>query len=240
MRVSGQLPRACRTGQSVRSHAHYRHSSDPARIRRYVPFREEGGRRQCGRPWWPASGCPRAVSLLQPDPALPPGAAHPRPGLASRSARMRGSPASFLWTRSQGRRSKTGRQLAAVEIQKVRRKIARHAAFTAAVEHLRRRRHHHHALRTGQRPVGGHLQPGRSRLTCPYPKMMLATCETDAHACMRRRPAQRRVPVNWKSGRPSRALPTDYPRHPIPTPSDSPARLHPPLSDFPDGRCLRS
>jgi hypothetical protein len=39
----------------------------------------------------------------------------------------------FLWTRSQGRRKRTGRQLAAAEVEKVRREIARHAEFTAAV-----------------------------------------------------------------------------------------------------------
>ena len=39
----------------------------------------------------------------------------------------------FLWTRSQGRRKRVGRQLAAGEVEKVRREIARHAEFTAAV-----------------------------------------------------------------------------------------------------------
>jgi len=39
----------------------------------------------------------------------------------------------FLWTRSEGRRKRIGRQLAAAEVEKVRREIARHAEFTAAV-----------------------------------------------------------------------------------------------------------
>ena len=39
----------------------------------------------------------------------------------------------FLWTRSEGRRKRVGRQLAAGEVEKVRREIARHAEFTAAV-----------------------------------------------------------------------------------------------------------
>jgi hypothetical protein len=42
----------------------------------------------------------------------------------------------FLWTRSQGRRKRIGRQLAAAEVDKVRREIARHAEFTAAVEQI--------------------------------------------------------------------------------------------------------
>jgi hypothetical protein len=39
----------------------------------------------------------------------------------------------FLWTRSQGRRKRVGRQLAAAEVRKVRREIARHAEFMATV-----------------------------------------------------------------------------------------------------------
>ena len=39
----------------------------------------------------------------------------------------------FLWTRSQGRHKRVGRQLAAGEADKVRREIARHAEFTATV-----------------------------------------------------------------------------------------------------------
>jgi Family of unknown function (DUF6788) len=42
----------------------------------------------------------------------------------------------FLWTRSEGRRKRIGRQLAAAEVEKVRREIARHAEFTAAVERI--------------------------------------------------------------------------------------------------------
>jgi len=39
----------------------------------------------------------------------------------------------FLWTRSEGRRKRVGRQLAAAEVEKVRREVARHAEFTATV-----------------------------------------------------------------------------------------------------------
>jgi hypothetical protein len=42
----------------------------------------------------------------------------------------------FLWTRSQGRRKRVGRQLSAGEVEKVRREIARHAEFTAVVEQI--------------------------------------------------------------------------------------------------------
>ena len=42
----------------------------------------------------------------------------------------------FLWTRSEGRRKRVGRQLAAGEVEKVRREIGRHAEFTAAVEQI--------------------------------------------------------------------------------------------------------
>jgi hypothetical protein len=42
----------------------------------------------------------------------------------------------LLWTRSEGRRKRVGRQLAAAEVEKVRREIARHAEFTAAVEQI--------------------------------------------------------------------------------------------------------
>ena len=43
----------------------------------------------------------------------------------------RGHGPRFLWTRSEGRRKRVGRQLAAVEVTKVRRELARHAEFTA-------------------------------------------------------------------------------------------------------------
>jgi hypothetical protein len=42
----------------------------------------------------------------------------------------------FLWTRSEGRRKRIGRQLAAAEVEKVRREIARHVEFAAAVEQI--------------------------------------------------------------------------------------------------------
>jgi hypothetical protein len=42
----------------------------------------------------------------------------------------------FLWTRSEGRRKRIGRQLAAGEVEKVRTEIARHAEFTATVEQI--------------------------------------------------------------------------------------------------------
>ncbi|MGH3277700.1 MAG: DUF6788 family protein [Trebonia sp.] len=42
----------------------------------------------------------------------------------------------FLWTRSAGRRKTVGRQLAAGEVEKVRREVARHAESTAAVEQV--------------------------------------------------------------------------------------------------------
>jgi hypothetical protein len=42
----------------------------------------------------------------------------------------------FLWTRSQGRRKRVGRQLAPGEVEKVRGEIARHAEFTATVEQI--------------------------------------------------------------------------------------------------------
>ena len=42
----------------------------------------------------------------------------------------------LLWTKSEGRRKRAGRQLAAGEVEKVRREIARHAEFTSAVERI--------------------------------------------------------------------------------------------------------
>lgn len=42
----------------------------------------------------------------------------------------------FLWTRSEGRRKRVGRQLAAGEVEKVRREISRYAEFTSAVERI--------------------------------------------------------------------------------------------------------
>jgi hypothetical protein len=42
----------------------------------------------------------------------------------------------FLWTRSEGRRTRVGRQLAAGEVDKVRREVARHAEFAAISEQI--------------------------------------------------------------------------------------------------------
>jgi len=42
----------------------------------------------------------------------------------------------FLWTRSAGRRKTVARQLAAGEVEKVRREIARHAEFATTVEQI--------------------------------------------------------------------------------------------------------
>jgi len=42
----------------------------------------------------------------------------------------------FLWTRSEGRRKRIGRQLAAAEVEKVRGEIARHAEFATTVEQI--------------------------------------------------------------------------------------------------------
>ena len=42
----------------------------------------------------------------------------------------------FLWTRSAGRRKTVGRQLAAGEVEKVRREVARHAEFASTVEQV--------------------------------------------------------------------------------------------------------
>ena len=42
----------------------------------------------------------------------------------------------FLWTRSAGGRGTGGRQLAAAEVEKVRREVARHAEFAAISERI--------------------------------------------------------------------------------------------------------
>jgi hypothetical protein len=42
----------------------------------------------------------------------------------------------FLWTRSAGRRKTVGRQLAAAEVEKVRRELARHGEFAAISEQI--------------------------------------------------------------------------------------------------------
>jgi len=42
----------------------------------------------------------------------------------------------LLWTRSEGRAKRIGRQLAAAEVEKVRREVTRHAEFTAISEQI--------------------------------------------------------------------------------------------------------
>ena len=42
----------------------------------------------------------------------------------------------FLWTRSAGRRKTVGRQLAAAEVEKVRREVAQHGEFVAISEQI--------------------------------------------------------------------------------------------------------
>jgi hypothetical protein len=59
-----------------------------------------------------------------------------KPNCACAAPGHRGHGPRFLWTRSEGRRKRVGRQLAAGEIDKVRREIARHAEFTSAVERI--------------------------------------------------------------------------------------------------------
>ena len=59
-----------------------------------------------------------------------------RPNCACAAADHRGHGPRFLWTRSAGSRKTVGRQLAAAEVEKVRREIARYAEFTAAVEQI--------------------------------------------------------------------------------------------------------
>ncbi len=59
-----------------------------------------------------------------------------QPNCACAAADQPGHGPRFLWTRSAGSRKTVGRQLAAAEVEKVRREIARHAEFTAAVEQI--------------------------------------------------------------------------------------------------------
>jgi hypothetical protein len=59
-----------------------------------------------------------------------------KPNCACAAPGHRGHGPRLLWTRSEGRRKRVGRQLAAGEIEKVRREIARHAEFTSAVERI--------------------------------------------------------------------------------------------------------
>ena len=59
-----------------------------------------------------------------------------KPNCACARPGHRGHGPRFLWTRSAGRRKTAGRQLAAGEVEKVRREIARHAEFAATVEQI--------------------------------------------------------------------------------------------------------
>ena len=59
-----------------------------------------------------------------------------KPNCACAAAGHPGHGPRFLWTRSAGSRRTVGRQLAAAEVEKVRREIARHGEFTAAVEQI--------------------------------------------------------------------------------------------------------
>jgi hypothetical protein len=59
-----------------------------------------------------------------------------KPNCACAAADHPGHGPRLLWTRTQGRSKRIGRQLAAAEVDKVRREIARHAEFTATVEQI--------------------------------------------------------------------------------------------------------
>ena len=59
-----------------------------------------------------------------------------KPNCACAAADHPGHGPRFLWTRLEGRRKRIGRQLAAAEVEKVRREIARHAEFAATVEQI--------------------------------------------------------------------------------------------------------
>jgi hypothetical protein len=59
-----------------------------------------------------------------------------KPNCACAQPGHRGHGPRFLWTRSEGRRKRIGRQLAAAEVEKVRREITRHAEFSATVEQI--------------------------------------------------------------------------------------------------------
>jgi Family of unknown function (DUF6788) len=59
-----------------------------------------------------------------------------KPNCACAAADHPGHGPRFLWTRTARGRGTVGRQLAAAEVAKVRREIARHAEFTAAVEQI--------------------------------------------------------------------------------------------------------
>src|SRR5690242_16459060 len=59
-----------------------------------------------------------------------------RPNCACAAPDHPGHGPRFLWTRSAGRRKTVGRQLAAAEVDKVRREVARHGEFAATVEQI--------------------------------------------------------------------------------------------------------
>jgi len=59
-----------------------------------------------------------------------------KPNCACAAPEHSGHGPRFLWTRSEGRRKRVGRQLAAAEVAKVRRELARHAEFTALSERV--------------------------------------------------------------------------------------------------------
>jgi len=59
-----------------------------------------------------------------------------KPNCACAAPDHRGHGPRFLWTRSAGARKTVGRQLAAAEVEKVRRELARHAEFTAISEQI--------------------------------------------------------------------------------------------------------
>jgi hypothetical protein len=59
-----------------------------------------------------------------------------KPNCACAVPDHRGHGPRFLWTRSAGRRKTVGRQLAAAEVEKVRREVARHAEFAAISEQI--------------------------------------------------------------------------------------------------------
>lgn len=59
-----------------------------------------------------------------------------KPNCACAQPGHRGHGPRFLWTRSAGARKTVGRQLAAAEVEKVRRELARHAEFAAISEQV--------------------------------------------------------------------------------------------------------
>jgi hypothetical protein len=61
-----------------------------------------------------------------------------KPNCACAAPDHRGHGPRFLWTRSAGARKTVGRQLAAAEVGKVRREVARHTEFTAISEQIAR------------------------------------------------------------------------------------------------------